>query len=279
MHRIIKKENLADSIKRIVVEAPLVSYNAKAGQFVVVMVDENGERLPLTLADTDKTKGLITLIFQEVGFSTQKLGSLNEGDNIFAILGPLGKPTHLEKIGTVICIGGGVGIAEIYPLSRAFKEAGNNVIGIIGSRSKELLILNEEMEKVCDELFITTDDGSYGRKGFVTDVLKELLAKIEKSEEAKDTIVYAIGPVPMMAKVAEVTKPYKVKTIVSLNPIMVDATGMCGSCRVTIAGKTKFGCVDGPEFDAHQVDFKELMERLSFFKEEEQCLNKSCPRK
>lgn len=274
MYRIIKKESLASSIKRIIVEAPFVSSNAKAGQFVMVMVDENGERIPLTLADTDKSKGLITLIFQEVGFSTKKLAALNEGDAIFGILGPLGKPTYLEKFGTVICIGGGVGIAEIYPVSRAFKEAGNSVIGIIGARLKGFLILEEEMRKICNELFVTTDDGSYGRKGFVTDVLKELLDK-----NTQNIIVYAIGPVPMMAKVAEVTRPYKVKTIVSLNPIMVDATGMCGSCRVTVAGQTKFGCVDGPEFDAHEVDFKELMQRLSFFKEEEECLNKSCPQK
>lgn len=290
MHRIIKKESLASSIKRIIVEAPFVSFNAKPGQFVVVMVDENAERIPLTLADTDKSKGLITLIFQEVGFSTKKLGALNEGDAIFSILGPLGKPTYLEKFGTVICIGGGVGIAEIYPVSRAFKEFGNSVIGIIGVRSKGFLILEEEMRKICNELFVTTDDGSYGRKGFVTDVLKEIIdtrcpglpftvARAGKMQDAGNIIVYAIGPVPMMAKVAEVTKPHKIKTIVSLNPIMVDATGMCGSCRVTVAGKTKFGCVDGPEFDAHEVDFKELMQRLSFFKEEEECLNKSCPQK
>lgn len=258
----------------------MVSVNAKAGQFVVVMIEESGERIPLTLADTDKSKGLISLIFQEVGFTTKKLGLLNEGDTLFAVLGPLGKPTHSEKVGTVICIGGGVGIAEVYPVSRAFKEAGNHVIGIIGARSKELLILEEEMKKVCEELFVTTDDGSYGRKGFVTDVLKEQLDKIANAKDTNNCLVYAIGPVPMMARVADVTRPYNVKTVVSLNPIMVDATGMCGSCRVTVAGETKFGCVDGPEFDAHQVDFKELTERLSFFKQQEQeCLNKNCPRK
>ncbi|MFC1645852.1 sulfide/dihydroorotate dehydrogenase-like FAD/NAD-binding protein [Candidatus Omnitrophota bacterium] len=277
MFRIIKKEQLANSVKKIVVEAPLVSLNAKAGQFVVVMVDGEGERIPLTLADTDKEKGLITLIFQEVGYTTKKLGTLEEGDDIFSILGPLGKPTDLEKFGTAICIGGGVGIAEILPVSKAFKKAGNKVLGIIGARSKDLLILENEMKESCDELFVTTDDGSYGRKGFVTGVLKELL---DKESDPKDgLIVYAIGPVPMMAKVSEVTKLFKVKTIVSLNPIMVDATGMCGSCRVTVAGETKFGCVDGPEFDAHQVDFKELMERLVFFKVEEECLNNKCPRK
>lgn len=275
MYKIIKKEILAKEIKRVIVEAPLVCFNAKAGQFVVVMVDENSERIPLTLADFDKTKGTITLIFQEVGFSTNKLGQLNEGDEILSILGPLGKHTDSEKVGTVICLGGGVGIAEVYPVSRAFKEAGNKVIGIIGARSKELLILEEEMKKSCDQLFVTTDDGSYSRKGFVTDVLKEILER--STEEKNSLLVYAIGPVPMMKKVADVTKPYQIKTIVSLNPIMVDATGMCGSCRVTVAGQTKFGCVDGPEFDAHQVDFGELMERLSFFKEQEECANKRCP--
>ena len=278
MYKIIKKEILAESVKRIIVEAPLVSLNAKVGQFVMIMIEENSERIPLTLADIDKSKGLITLIFQEVGFTTRKLGLLNEGDSIFAILGPLGKPTHLDKFGTVICIGGGVGIAEIYPVSRAFKNAGNDAIGIIGARSKDLLILEDEMKKVCDQLLITTDNGSYGRKGFVTDVLKEKLDTRAKMKDPNHCLVYAIGPVPMMAKVAEVTKPYKIKTIVSLNPIMVDATGMCGSCRVTVAGQTKFACVDGPEFDAHQVDFKELMERLTFFKKQEKCTNKQCPR-
>ncbi|MBL7130537.1 MAG: sulfide/dihydroorotate dehydrogenase-like FAD/NAD-binding protein [Candidatus Omnitrophica bacterium] len=274
MYKIIKKENLAESVKRIVVEAPFVAVNAKAGQFVMVMADENGERIPLTLADTDKAKGLISLIFQEVGFSTKKLGCLNQGDNIFSVLGPLGKATHVEKYGDVVCIGGGVGIAEILPVSKAFKDAGNKVIGIIGARSKELLILEEEMRRACNELFITTDDGSYERRGFVTDTLKDLIEKV-----SKPALVYAIGPVPMMAKVAEVTKPYNIKIIVSLNPIMVDATGMCGSCRVTVAGQTKFGCVDGPEFDAHQVDFKELMQRLTLFKEQEECANKRCPKK
>jgi len=277
MFRIIKKEELAKSIKRIVVKAPLVAFNAKAGQFVMVMVESQGERIPLTIADSDKTKGLITLIFQEVGFTTKKLGELKEGDAVFGILGPLGKATHLEKIGTVICVGGGVGIAEIYPVSKAYKETGNRVIGIIGARSKDLLILEDDMKNICDELFITTDDGSYVRKGFVTDVLKEILDKDNNLKA--NSVVYAIGPVPMMAKVAEVTRQYNVKTIANLNPIMVDATGMCGSCRVTVSGETKFGCVDGPEFDAHEVDFKELMERLIFFKEKEDCLNKLCPRK
>ncbi|MFH1621580.1 MAG: sulfide/dihydroorotate dehydrogenase-like FAD/NAD-binding protein, partial [Candidatus Omnitrophota bacterium] len=257
MFRIIKREELAKSIKRIVVEAPLVAFNAKAGQFVMLMVESQGERIPLTIADSDKVKGFITLIFQEVGYTTKRLGQLNEGESIFGILGPLGKATHLEKFGTVICIGGGVGIAEIYPVSKAYKQFGNKVISIIGTRSKDLLILEDDMKNVCDELFITTDDGSYVRQGFVTDVLKEIL---DKDANLKgNTIVYAIGPVPMMAKVAEVTKSYNIKTIANLNPLMVDATGMCGSCRVTVSGETKFGCVDGPEFDAHEVDFKELM--------------------
>ena len=274
-YQVIKKVELANSVKKIIVQAPQVAQNSKPGQFVMVMVEDQGERIPLTIAESDKTKGSITLIFQEVGFTTKKLGEVNEGQELFAILGPLGQATHSGHFGTVICIGGGVGIAEIYPVSKGYKEAGNRVIGIIGARTKDLLILENEVNSFCDELFVTTDDGSYGRKGFVTDVLKDLLEKVNE----KDVIVYAIGPVPMMAKVAEVTKPYSVKTVVSLNPIMVDATGMCGSCRVTVNGETKFGCVDGPEFDAHQVDFKELSDRLTFFKEKEECLNTRCTRK
>jgi len=270
MHKIIYKEDLAPDITRIVVEAPQIAKKANAGQFVVVIIDDKGERIPLTLADWDKNKGSITLILQKVGYTTKRLGALNKGDNIQHILGPLGHPSEIKELGTVICIGGGVGIAEVYPVSRAFKTAGNRVIGIIGSRSKELIILENEMKQCCDELFITTDDGSSGRKGLVTDILKELFDVIEKSTQTKNPdLIYAIGPVPMMKAVSELTKEYKIKTIVSLNPVMVDATGMCGACRCSVAGKTVFGCVDGPDFDGHLVDFDELKKRLYLFKEQE----------
>ncbi len=270
MFKIIDKQEFAKDITKIAVEAPQIAVKARAGQFVVVVIDEKGERIPLTLADWDKAKGTITLIFQKVGFSTKKLGGLNIGDSIAHILGPLGHPTEIKKLGTVICIGGGVGIAEVYPVSGAFKEAGNRVIGIIGSRSKDLIILEEQMRKVCDELFIITDDGSSGKKGLVTDTLRDLLTVVEKSTHTKyPDLVYAIGPVPMMKAVSLLTKSYQIKTIVSLNPIMVDATGMCGSCRCTVAGKTVFGCVDGPDFDAQLVDFDELQKRLKLFTEQE----------
>jgi ferredoxin--NADP+ reductase len=273
MNKVINKEELAKDINKIVIEAPQVAKKAKAGQFVAVIVDEGGERIPLTLADWDKDKGTISLILQIVGFSTKRLGSLNIGDSIAHILGPLGHPTETKNVGTVICIGGGVGIAEVYPVSRAFKEAGNRIIGIIGARFKDLIILEKEMQNICDELFVTTDDGSYGRKGFVTDVLKELFTVIEKSTHTKyPDLVYAIGPVPMMKAVSQITQDYQIKTIVSLNPIMVDATGMCGSCRCTVGGKTVFGCVDGPDFDGHQIDFDELQKRLKLFENEENSL-------
>jgi ferredoxin--NADP+ reductase len=267
MFRIINKEELSSDITKIIVEAPVIAQNTKAGQFVALVIDAEGERIPLTIADWDTEKGAITLIFQKIGYTTKKLGRLNPGDSIQHILGPLGHPTEVKKFGTVICIGGGVGIAEVYPVSRAFKEGGNRVIGIIGSRSKELIILEKEMRQVCAELFITTDNGSYGEKGLVTDVLKKLFA--QKNETGKCNLVYAIGPVKMMKGVCELTRDYQIKTIVSLNPIMVDATGMCGSCRCTVAGKTVFGCVDGPDFDAHQVDFDELEKRVNFFANEE----------
>lgn len=248
----------------MVICAPQAARNAHAGQFVVVIADGMGERIPLTIADFDKEKGDISIIFQEVGFSTKRLGKMKTGESIYALLGPLGKPTHVEKLGTVICIGGGVGIAEMLPVARAYKKAGNQVIGIIGARTRSLLILKDELEPVCDELLIATDDGSYGLKGFVTDVLIKVLS------EKGCNLVYAVGPVIMMENVAEMTRPKKIKTIVSLNPVMVDATGMCGVCRCKVAGKTVFGCVDGPEFDGHEVDFNELEKRLNFFKKEEQ---------
>ncbi len=274
MYSICSKKTLALGIKELEIEAPEIAQKAKTGQFVVIIVEEKGERIPLTLADWNSQKGTIKLIFQEVGYSTKKLGQLNLGDSVYAILGPLGKPTEVKKIGTVVCIGGGVGIAEVYPVSRAFKAVENEVIGIIGSRTKDLIILEKEMKDICDQFYLTTDDGSYGQKGFITEILNKIIQAKKHIDE-----VYAIGPTPMMQAVSELTRPHKIKTIVNLNPIMVDATGMCGSCRVTVGGKTYFGCVDGPEFDGHQVDFKELQSRLNLFKEQEECLNKRCPSK
>ena len=270
MFKIIKKENLNKDIVRLTVEAALVAQKAKAGQFVVLIIDEKGERIPLTLADWDKEAGTITLIFQKAGFTTSRLGKLEAGQEIQHILGPLGHPTEVKNVGQVYCVAGGVGVAEIYPVARAFKEAGNRVICIIGSRNKDLLILEDILRLTCDELLVATDDGSYGRKGLVTDVLKDLFAMIEKSTHTVyPGLVYCIGPVPMMRAVAEFTRSYSIKTIASLNPIMVDATGMCGACRCHVAGKTVFGCVDGPDFDAHQIDFGELSQRLKSFKKEE----------
>lgn len=273
MFKIVAKQEFAKDITQVTVDAPVIAQKARAGQFVVLLLDERGERIPLTLADWDKNKGTITLIFQKVGFSTAKLGALNIGDNVQHLLGPLGHPTEIGNIGEVYCVGGGVGIAEVYPVSRAFKEKGNRVIGIIGSRSKDLLILEDKMRAACDELFITTDDGSYSRRGFVTDILKELFSVIEKSTQTRyPNLVYAIGPVPMMKAVTQLTKSYGIKTIVSLNPVMVDATGMCGSCRCTVGGKTVFCCVDGPDFEGSEVDFDELEKRLKLFEGQEKGL-------
>ena len=271
MFRIIDKQELARDITKIIVEAPTIAKKAKPGQFVVIVIDEKDERIPLTLADWNKEKGNITLIFQKVGFTTEKLGRLNIGEYIQHILGPLGHASEIKNFGTVVCIGGGVGIAEVYPVSCAFKQAGNRVIGIIGSRSKDLIILEKEMKSICDELFITTDDGSYERRGLVTDVLKELFTAIEKSTHTKyPDLIYTVGPIPMMKAVCNLTRDYKIRTMVSINPIMVDATGMCGACRCTVGEKTVFGCVDGPDFDGHQVYFDELEKRLNLFKEQEE---------
>ncbi|MFH1440800.1 MAG: sulfide/dihydroorotate dehydrogenase-like FAD/NAD-binding protein [Candidatus Omnitrophota bacterium] len=270
LFKIIDKQELNSNTAKITVEAPLIANKAKAGQFVVLVIDETGERVPLTLAGWDNSNGTITLIFQRLGFSTKKLGALKAGDYIAHILGPLGHPTEIITSSTVVCVGAGVGIAEVYPVSMAFKEAGNRVISIIGTRSKDLLILENQMGKISDELFISTDDGSYGHKGFVIDVLKDLLKTIEKSSNTRyPELVYAVGPVPMMQAAADLTRNYNIKTIVSLNPIMVDATGMCASCRCTVDGKTVYGCVDGPDFDAHKVDFDELQKRLKLFVDEE----------
>ena len=263
MHRIVYKKQLSENVKLFDVEAPLVAKKFKAGQFLIVKIDEKGERIPLTIVDTDKENGTIRIIFQEVGKSTKKLGLLNVGDMIQDVIGPLGKPAEIKKFGKVVCVGGGVGVAPLYPQAKALKKEGNEVISIIGARNKDLIILEEEMKSVSDRLYITTDDGSYGRKGFVSDVLREILEK-EKIDR-----VITIGPAIMMMVTARETKPYNVKTIASLNSIMVDGTGMCGACRVSVGGETKFACVDGPDFDAHLVDFKLLMERQRIYLEEE----------
>lgn len=264
MNKITYTEKLAEGIKLIKVKAPLIAKKVLPGQFVVIRIDERGERIPLTVADKDLKEGTVTIIFQEVGASTKLFGKLKVGDSILNLLGPLGKPTHIEKYGTALVMGGGVGIAEIVPIIKAFREAGNKVITIIGARCKELLILDKVIKDISDELHITTDDGTCGRKGFVSDVLKELI-----ESEIQIGLVYAVGPVPMMEVVSNLTKPHNIKTVVSLNPIMLDATGMCGVCRVVIGGKTMFACVDGPEFDAHLVDFEELRSRLEMYKDKE----------
>ncbi|MBN1398005.1 MAG: sulfide/dihydroorotate dehydrogenase-like FAD/NAD-binding protein, partial [Bacteroidetes bacterium] len=240
MYRIVKKENLAPTVVKFVIEAPYVAKKRKAGNFVIIRVNETGERVPFTMVDSDVKEGTVTLIVQVMGKTTRAFAEKNAGDSISDLVGPLGKPTPIETGKTIACIGGGVGTAELYPITKALKEAGNTIYSIVGARSKELVILEKEMEQVSDKLYITTDDGSYKRKGFVTDQLKELL-----DANLGINMVYAIGPLPMMKAVSNLTRPYNVKTIVSLNAIMVDGTGMCGGCRVSINGKMKFACVDG----------------------------------
>lgn len=262
--KILKKEELAPGIKRIVVYAPLIAQKAKVGQFVILRVDEYGERFPLTLVDWNPDEGTITLIFQEVGVSTKKLGALKVGDRILDLVGPLGNPSEIRRYGETVVIGGGVGTALMYPQVLALKDAGNKVTSIIGARTASLLLLVDEISKLSDELYISTDDGSMGIKGFTSDVLKRLLESGRHFD-----YVFAVGPVLMMRAVAEVTRPYRIKTVVSLNPIMIDGTGMCGGCRVRVGEATKFACVEGPEFDAHQVDFTELIRRLRAYREEE----------
>src|SRR3989339_1524187 len=255
MNKIISAEFLAADIKRFVIEAPKIAAKRKAGQFVIVRIDEKGERIPLTIADSNKEQGTITIIVQGIGKTTKEINSHKTGDFFLDVVGPLGKPSHIENFGTAVSIGGGVGTAIAFPTAVALKEAGNHTISIIGGRSKEFVILEDEMRNVCDEVYVTTDDGSYGKKGFVTDQLKELI------RHKKIDFVLAIGPIPMMKAVAEVTREKNIKTVVSLNPIMVDGTGMCGGCRATVDNKTVFVCVDGPEFDAHKVDFETLDRR------------------
>ena len=257
MFKILKKEELSPGVFHYDVEAPRVAKKAKAGQFIVLRVNDEGERIPLTIADFDREKGTITLIFQVVGASTQALSQLEVGEAILDFVGPLGQPSEIhENMGTVVCIGGGIGVAPVYPIAKAMHEMGNKVISIMGARSKDILIFEDRMRAVSDEVLIATDDGSYGIKGFVTTALQQLVDRGEKIDQ-----VTAIGPGIMMRSVAEATRPLGIKTIVSLNPVMVDGTGMCGGCRVQVGDEMKFACVDGPEFDGHLVDFNSLMSR------------------
>lgn len=268
MHKIFSATFIAPNIKRFTIEASKIAKKRKAGQFVIIRINEFGERIPLTIADSNSEKGTIDIIVQGIGSTTKELNSLEAGDTIADVVGPLGKASHIENFGTAVSIGGGVGTAIAYPTAVALKNAGNHTISIIGGRTKEFVILEEEMKKVCDEVFITTDDGSYGKHGFVTDQLKELITT------RKIDFVLAIGPIPMMKAVADVTREKGIPTVVSLNPIMVDGTGMCGGCRATVDNKTVFVCVDGPEFDAHKVDFKTLMTRnQSYLLEEKKSLD------
>ena len=261
MFEILKRDEMANgTVVLNEISAPRIAAKAKPGQFVILKATETGERIPLTMADTDPKRGTITIIYAVVGKSTALFKSLQVGDKFQDVIGPLGQPTHLEKMGTVVCVGGGTGIAVLHPITRGLKEVGNHVIAIIGARTKDLLILEDKMKAASHELHVCTDDGSYGHHGFVTDVLKSILDK-------KDVkLVVGIGPVPMMKFLSKLTKEYGVKTLVSLNAIMVDGTGMCGCCRATVGGETKFACVDGPEFDGHKVDFDELAQRLDAYK-------------
>lgn len=264
MFKILHKEDLTPVLRLFVMEAPEIARKAQPGQFVIVRLDERGERIPLTIADYDREKGTITLVVQEVGASTKQMGRLQAGESILDLVGPLGRPSEIEHYGTVICVGGGVGIAPIYPIARALHEVGNTVISIIGARSQNLLFWEEKMRAVSDELIVCTDDGSYGRYALVTAPLKEVL----ESGRPVD-LVFAIGPAIMMKFASLTTRPFGVKTIVSINSIMVDGTGMCGACRISVDGKTRFACVDGPDFDGHLVDWDLLLERQRQYLEEE----------
>ncbi len=267
VYKILKKRTLGPEIREYVVEAPDVARVAKAGQFIVLRLHERGERIPLTIVECDPQSGGVTLVVQEVGKSTREMGDrFHEGDTILDLAGPLGEPSEIESYGTVVCVGGGLGIAPLYPIARDLKRAGNTVIGIIGARSEELLFYEDRMSAVCDELRVMTDDGSNGNKGFVSDPLREILASGREVER-----VWAIGPAIMMKVCSEVTREFGVPTIVSLNSVMIDGTGMCGGCRVNVGGVAKFACVDGPEFDGHRVDFDLLMLRQGYYAEEEAC--------
>lgn len=269
-YKILSKKELCPNQYEITIEAPYVVRNAKAGQFIIFRAEENGERVPLTIADVDKEKGELTIVFMAVGYTTKKLAELEVGDELVDLVGPLGKPTHIEKYGTVVCIAGGYGAAPCYLIAKAFKDAGNKVYMIMGARTKDLIFWQDKMKNACTELYVTTDDGSLGIKGFGTTVLKEIM------EREKVDYAIAVGPMPMMRAVAEMTRGTGIKTEASMNPIMVDGTGMCGACRLTVGGETKFACVDGPDFDAHQIDFDEVINRTRIYKDEERKRSENC---
>lgn len=269
-YKILDKKEICPNQFEIKIEAPFVTRNAKAGQFIILRVDKEGERVPLTIADVDKEKGELTIVYMAVGYSTKKLALLNKGDEIADIVGPLGQPTHIKKYGTVACLAGGYGAAPCYLIAKAFKEAGNKVYMIMGARNKDLIFWQDKMKNACSELFITTDDGSLGEKGFVTQVLERIIG------QEKVNYVIAVGPMPMMRAVANMTRDKEIYTEASMNPIMVDGTGMCGACRVTVGGEVKFACVDGPDFDAHKIDFDEVINRTRIYKEHEKKRDEDC---
>lgn len=269
-YKILSKIELCPNQYEIQIEAPYITRNAQAGQFIIFRADEDGERVPLTIADCDKQKGILTIVYMAVGYSTKKLAALEVGDEIYDLVGPLGKPTHVENYGTVACVAGGYGAAPCYLIAKALKDAGNKVYMIMGARNKDLIFWEEKMKDACSELFITTDDGSLGTKGFVTGVLENIMSKEELN------YVIAVGPMPMMRAVAELTRGKGIKTEASMNPIMVDGTGMCGACRVTVGNETKFACVDGPDFDAHLIDFDEVINRTRIYKDQEQKRDANC---
>jgi ferredoxin/flavodoxin---NADP+ reductase len=263
-YAIVEKREIAPKVTRYVVRAPEIARARRAGQFVIVRVCEGGERIPLTIADADPDAGTITLVVQEVGKTTALMANLAANGALSDVVGPLGSPTHVERVGTVVCVGGGIGIAPVHPIAQAMRAAGNRVIAILGARTKDLLIMQQEMHRACDEVLVCTDDGSYGRKGLVTEVLADCIAGSNRPD-----LVVAIGPPIMMKFVCRTTAPHRIPTLVSLNSVMVDGTGMCGGCRVTVGGETKFVCVDGPEFDGFKVDFDEMMRRQAFYREQE----------
>lgn len=271
MHKILEKTQLSELVFKLKVQAPLIAEECQPGQFIILQVVDEGERIPLTIADSDKNNGAITLIVQTVGKTTRLLSRLGAGDEILNLVGPLGRPTHIEKVGTVVGVGGGIGAAPLYPIAKAMKAAGNKLIVIIGARTKDLVILEKEMSDIADQAIICTDDGSYGEKALVTQPLKEVCESAEKPN-----LVIAIGPPIMMKFCSETTRPYRIPTVVSLNTVMVDGTGMCGGCRVSVGGQSKFVCVDGPEFDGHLVDFDNMMQRLRTYKDHEEAAHQQC---
>lgn len=269
-YKILSKIELCPNQFELKIEAPYITRNAQAGQFIILRVDEEGERIPLTIADVNKESGELTIVYMAVGYTTKRLALLNQGDEISDIVGPLGKPTHIENYGAVACVAGGYGAAPCYLIAKALKDAGNKVYMIMGARNKDLLFWEDKMKNASTELHITTDDGSYGTKGFVTSVLDDIM----KKEDLK--YVIAVGPMPMMRAVAELTRDKGIKTEASMNPIMVDGTGMCGACRVTVGDEVKFACVDGPDFDAHKIDFDEVINRTRIYKDQERSRDENC---